>query len=67
MVRWERTLLAELPPGSITNNYASEAMIEDWAEALAYYVYPYNWPGINARPLGVIRKKYVEDQIKAIN
>jgi len=59
----------EFPPGDpdLTKNYAATNAREDWAEAFATYIDPtYYGKNGNNYPLGPMRKRYVQNQIKSI-
>jgi hypothetical protein len=46
--------------------YAASNALEDWAEAFANVIYPDYYPSIGYKPIGPLRKQFVEDKINGI-
>jgi RHS repeat-associated protein len=65
-ITWDIGNSTELPPGYLKDPYAGTSKWEDWAEAFANTIDPYYTTAKGYQPLGPIRQKYVEDQIKAL-
>jgi hypothetical protein len=64
---WQYDPTNEAAPGDPNDPYANETITEDWAEAVAYTVYPeYGQSEQGYLEIGLIRKTYVEIMIQGI-
>jgi RHS repeat-associated protein len=66
MKYWHYLDSNEPAPGNPNGPYAATSLAEDWAEAVAYTVYPEFGIKVKYRPIGPIRKTYVEVAMRAI-
>jgi hypothetical protein len=63
---WEYDATNEPAPGDLTRPYASFTFTEDWAEAVAYTVYPEYGKTMKYNEIGPIRKIFVEMMMRDI-
>jgi hypothetical protein len=68
MKYWQYDPANEVAPGNPNDLYATYSITEDWAEAVAYTVYPqYGQSQSGFYEIQFIRKTYVEMMIAGIN